>query len=649
MILTFGYAYPRRRVGENFMYCTVRHVVIFFSRLFCIFGAIYYIYRWVTYTAAGDQRELTTLKREILAPNKTTLMPHFSILSTAPNKFNVTTIHYTNTTDTYYLKQSVAELTRTLVDGHGTTETGVFINYNLTNPNQEYFEIVVQHQPPLPDYPWYKLTLFAPRRWDWKKNESAPVQPWTDQDKFNEYFYQPGYYVEIRYTPIEVHSPPVSSDNVFTNIKNFVGFGDEVVTYSYETTADFKPFPASVMQQMNYTADTTVFIIRPQSPLQFIYYTEDKTNFRDTMSSIGGLLSIAGSVIAFLFGAGLLSPWGKLVEMPFFRRKVAGSLAKAYDSNDGISKGPFTGRIEDIGKFDPDMASHEIRISLLKERMDELELVLTEYYLEGAIFQDYASQRLQLKKEKHEALVRAASTRNGVSGDMGGPGGQDIPLLPSQKLDEYRRQSTSGNHNWPNITAPLGHSRKFSDSSPYPQRQQPLSPPLPLPQSRSSYYGTKQGSGRHRQSSSEQSLLRHSDQHSPGRASDETVNQSTVSLLDQQGQPIYQASPMSPTYHQQQPRFSSSSSSPSSPPPLAPGYATRSKEEYTPFSVIHEVSGEVQPPTETTRGAGGDSWWRITDASSNGDSLRLSQLGPHQRYNGQGEFEVDMSDLRREP
>ncbi|KAG0012356.1 hypothetical protein BGZ81_001643 [Podila clonocystis] len=667
MILTFGYAYPRRRVGENFMYCIVRHVVIFFSRLFCIFGAIYYIYRWTTYAAAGDQRELTTLKRVIKAEFQQTLMPHFELFSTVPNKINVTSIYYTNLTGTYYLTETIAELTSTRVLESGHSTTRVSIDYNLTSSSAEYFEIVVQHQP-LPDYPWYKMSLYAPPKWDWKKNQTAEDQLWTDQDELNMYFYQPGYYVEIRYLPIEVHSPPLPG-NLFTNIKNFAGFGDEVVTYSYETTAHFKPFPASVMRENNYTADTTVIIIRPQSYLQFIYYTEEKTSFRDTMSAIGGLLSLAGSVIAFLFGAGLMSPWGKLVEMPYFRRKVAGSLAKAYGSEDGISKGPFTSRIEDIGKFDPDMASHEIRITLLKERMDELELVLTEFYLEGDIFQDYASERLQLKKEKHEALVRAASTRNGVVQGGGGPAGQDIPLLPSQKMDEYRRQSISGNHSRPSNVAPLGHSRKFSDSA-YPQRQQPLSPPLPLPQSRSSYYGTKQGGGggRHQQSSSEQSLLRHSDQYSPNRTSDETVNnnqdnnQSMISLLDQQGLPMYHASPMSPTYQhpsQQQgqghSRYSSSSSSPASPPPLTPGYATRPKEGITPFSVIHEVSGEMQPPTETihgVEGAGARNLWSrtSTDASvSHGDNRRLSQIRSHQRHSGHGEYEMDMSDMSREP
>ncbi|KFH63337.1 hypothetical protein MVEG_10747 [Podila verticillata NRRL 6337] len=674
-ILTFGYAYPRRRVGENFTYCLVRHVVIFFSRLFCIMGAIYYIYRWMKYAAAGDQRELNTLRRETQAPEGGTLMPWFAVLST---DMNVTAIHYTNTTNTYYLKQSIANLTELEDMGAGWQRTSVLINHNLTNENQEYFEVVLQHATTLPAYPWYRLNFFSPKFMleTSVKNSPSGTRKYTVQDQFNEYFYQPGHYVELRYTPIEVHDQAKMGDtsNLFTKLKIFAGFGDEDITYSYETTVSFKPFPAEVMAAQNYTADTTVIIIRPQSSLQFIYYREEKTNFRDTMSSIGGLLSLAGSVIAFLFGAGLLSPWGKLVEMPYFRRKVAGSLAKAYDSKDGISKGPFTGRIENIGKFDPDMASHEVRITLLKERMDELELVLTEYYLEGDIFQDYASERLHFKQAKHEALVRAASTRNGDVGGLGSE--QDIPLLPSQKMEAYRRQSISGNNSH-QPSFPLGHSRKFSDSAYSPQRQ-PLSPPLPVPQSRSSYYGTKPPvagtrPSTHHKSSSEQSLLRQSDSYSPGRASDETVNNnhhhynthtnesSMVSLLNQHGQPMYQASPMSPTYYppqqqqqqqqQQQARYSMSSSS-SAPP--SPGHS-RPKEEVSQFSVIHEVSGEI-PVATTDNGSTGaagagvrdDAWWRsTTEASLNhGENNRVATTG--QSNGGQG-LGLDISNMPREP
>lgn len=498
----------------------------------------------------------------------------------------------------------------------------------------------------------------------------------TDEDKFNEYFYQPGHYVELRYTPIEVHDQPKIGDasNLFTKIKIFAGFGDEVLTYSYETTVSFKPFSAAVMAAQNYTADTTVIIIRPQSSLQFIYYHDDRTNFRDTMSSIGGLLALAGSVIAFLFGAGLLSPWGKLVEVPYFRRKVAGSLAKAYGSQDGISRGPFTGNIKDIGKFDPDMSSHEVRITLLKERMDELELVLTEYYLEGNIFQDYASERLEIKQAKHEALVHAGLTQNGVSGGVGGMEGgmgeYDIPLLPSQKMEELRRQSISGNgHQQPSL--PLSHSRKFSDSAYNPQRQ-PLSPPLPVPQSRSSHYGSKPPTSgthpsTHNKSTSEQSLLRQSDQqHSPGRVSDEMennhhhhhyTNHSVVSLRDQHGQPIYQASPMSPTYHpphqqqqqqQQQAQYPMSSSS-STPP--SQGHSGP-KEEFSQFSEIpvttthHNGSGAG---AGAGVGAREDAWWSTTAASANqGENNNVVSQTTGPRHGGQG-LALDMSGMPREP
>ncbi|KAG0337332.1 hypothetical protein BG004_007679, partial [Podila humilis] len=662
------------------MYCTVRHIIIFLARLFCLVGAVWYIYRWVEYAVQGEQRPLNTLKREFQAPNSATVMPFLAITSTEPSKINVTRIQYRNTTGLYNPVAPVSSFVRygeTASDN--SQQVTVVIRANLTNANDEYFEIVLQHDRDLPAYPWFKINLFA-RESESQKKEA--VRLFTDQDIFNEYYYQPGHYVEIRYTPIEVHSPQPTkpSDNIFTRIKNYAGFAEDFVTYSYESSVSFKPFPASIMASRGYNNLTTVLMFRPQSALQFIYFTEEKTSFRDTMSSIGGLLSLAASVIAFLFGASLMSPWGKLVDMPYFRRKVAGSLAKAYASEDGISKGPFTSKIEDIGKFEQGMSSADVRITLLKERLDELELVLTEYYIEGEIFQDYASERLQIQAaKKNDALVRAATLAGqrrqqqqqaanfgsggvGVEADYGinayggGISNGDIPLLPSQTTDGYRRLSiSSGNRPF----VPMGHTRKASESS-YPQQQQQqqqLHPalPIPLPQSRSSFYEAGAGGGRggrNQKSSSEQSLLGFSDpNYSRASLSDETEmqQQQRVSLLDQQGQPTmmagggggrgpysppyYQPStPYSPTYQQQHQhqqyqhhhnhsRQESSSlgstltptspSSPSSPPSLpsppalrmgsrpAPAAAASTSQTtaagMTVFSVIHEVSTELTP------------------------------------------------------
>lgn len=81
---------------------------------------------------------------------------------------NVTAIHYTNATNTYYLEESIASLT-TLEDlGGGWQRTGVFINHNLTNAPQEYFEVVLQHATTLPAYPWYRLNFYSPKLEDEK-------------------------------------------------------------------------------------------------------------------------------------------------------------------------------------------------------------------------------------------------------------------------------------------------------------------------------------------------------------------------------------------------------------------------------------------------------------------------------------------------
>lgn len=87
----------------------------------------------------------------------------FTVLSTEPNKINVTAIHYTNTTSTYYLEESIADLTQLEDLGYGWQRTGVYINHNLTNDNQEYFEVVLQHATTLPAYPWYRLNFYSPR------------------------------------------------------------------------------------------------------------------------------------------------------------------------------------------------------------------------------------------------------------------------------------------------------------------------------------------------------------------------------------------------------------------------------------------------------------------------------------------------------
>ncbi|KAG0050129.1 hypothetical protein BGZ83_005088 [Gryganskiella cystojenkinii] len=187
---------------------------------------------------------------------------------------------------------------------------------------------------------------------------------------------------------------------------------------------------------------TSVIILRPQSNLTSLSYQAEETTFRDTMSSIGGLIGIVGSIIGFLFGAAVLSPWGFVAGLPWFRRRISGSLAKAYDSADGLSKGPFTTKIDEIGQFDPTtipeqgtktMSATEMKIILLKERLDELELVLSEFYLDGKVFKSYADEREKIK------LERAVSRRGNVSGG-GEKGKRGLLGLRSYKSQQQQQE-----------------------------------------------------------------------------------------------------------------------------------------------------------------------------------------------------------------
>ncbi|KAG0300145.1 hypothetical protein BGZ99_003901, partial [Dissophora globulifera] len=68
--------------------------------------------------------------------------------------------------------------------------------------------------------------------------------------------------------------------------------------------------------------------------------------------------------------------------------------------------GPFTIRPEDIGKFEKGISTTEQRMTLLKERVDELEFVLREYYSDGDIFQNYAERHEEKKLTKKVSLLR---------------------------------------------------------------------------------------------------------------------------------------------------------------------------------------------------------------------------------------------------
>jgi len=245
-----------------------------------------------------------------------------------------------------------------------------------------------------------------------------------------------------------------------------MGFGGEEHDFSYRSSVDHSPFPEGV-----YSNTTSIIVLRPQSNIEIIVYAQDKIAFRDVMSSVGGLIGMVGSVIVFLFGSSLISPWGFFSTIPYFQKRITGSMSKAYDGADGLSRGPFTTKIEDTGSFDRHLTTHDEKLILLKERVDELEIVLSEYYLNAEIFGKYAREREKIKLER--AATRA-SARKGGQGGQGGQGGgvghqhmrhASEPVLLSPFLASPLTQSNQELY-------PRGHSPEPSVTAYYEQQQQ---------------------------------------------------------------------------------------------------------------------------------------------------------------------------------
>ncbi|GJJ75583.1 hypothetical protein EMPS_07941 [Entomortierella parvispora] len=409
-ICTFGYSYPRRRVGENYMVCVIRVVVIAVARMACLLGAIWYIWNLVEYQNLGGDRPLNILVTQENTNYTGTITPKLNILSTATGDLNVTDVLFSNLTGNYGLEVGYSRGPSGL--GEGDTIFMDQIVDTLQAQSFDYVQVVIKHDPILPPYGWSQVSLIHPLSWS---------TTFSTMDLFNQYYFLPGHFVEIRYTPLTFNYYPTitPSNTTLEKFVNFLGFTSASTDYSYQSTVAHIPFPSGVYDNL-----TTVIILRPQSTLNQLSYQTEKTTFRDTMSSIGGLLGIVGSFIGFLFGASVLSPWGFIAGIPFFRRKISGSLAKAYDTPDGLSKGPFTTKIEEVGQFGPEIhekgngsvSAADLKLTMLKERLDELELVLSEYYLDGDVFKTYADERKKIKLERARSLL--GSSRKTFTGGL---------------------------------------------------------------------------------------------------------------------------------------------------------------------------------------------------------------------------------------
>ncbi|KAF9143474.1 hypothetical protein BGX30_000363 [Mortierella sp. GBA39] len=428
-ICTFGYTYPRRRVGENVTVCIFRTIVIFVTRLGCILGTIWYLHNLVEYLKLGDARPYNVLSIENES-NNGTVAPVLNIFSANENAVNLTSMSYHDLRGEFPLDPQLGDYDpNILVLGSG-------VNTLDTKEGQdEYMQYILRHDP-LYASEWTRVGLIHP-------NSTTNI---TDSRDFsNQYYFYPGHIVEIRYEPLEFHTVNRQSDNTNTleRFTYFLGFGGETVGYSYKSSVTHMPFPAT--RPAAWDNLTTVIIIRPASIIASVSYNEEKTSIRATLLGIGGLLGIVSSIIVFLFGVSVMSPWGFIAGIPYFRRRITGSLAEAYTSQGGLSKGPFTTDKSDIGKFEPGMST-EMRVAMVKEQLDELELVLMEYYIDGAVFQGYDQERTKVK------VLRAASMRSRMSGVDGqvGSGEQGLhhsltgdPLSPSSRVNVGRGRRSS--------------------------------------------------------------------------------------------------------------------------------------------------------------------------------------------------------------
>ncbi|KAF9148336.1 hypothetical protein BG015_009931 [Linnemannia schmuckeri] len=425
-ICTFGYPYPRRRVGENVTVCIFRTIVIFITRLACLLGTVWYLNNLVEYLKLGDARPYNILSIENES-NNGTVAPVLNIFSVyGADAVNLTSMSYHDLTGEYPLDPQVGDDPNILVLGSGVG------SLDAKDGKGEYMRYVLRHSPRYAS-DWTRVGLIHP-------NSSTTVV--DSRDISNQYYFYPGHIVEIRYEPLKFHNVKRQSNYTITfeRFKYFLGFGGETIGYSYKSSVTHMPFPAA--RPATWDNFTTVLIIRPASVIASESYNEEKTSVRATMSDIGGLVGIVGSILVFLFGVSVMSPWGFISGIPYFRRRITESLAEAYTSQGGLSKGPFTTHQSNIGKFEPGMST-EMRVAMVKEQLDELELVLMEYYIDGAVFQGYDQERTKVK------VRRAASIRSrmsGVDGHVQGGGGNGKnmmmePLtLPSRMLFESQHQ-----------------------------------------------------------------------------------------------------------------------------------------------------------------------------------------------------------------
>ncbi|KAF9350425.1 hypothetical protein BGX26_011401 [Mortierella sp. AD094] len=320
------------------------------------------------YVLQGSDRPFSILEHEELNENGAPA-PTLCIYSTVSGMFSIDNISYSNKTGE--TEMPISRHNGTLPDGSGET---ICVSSRVPNLkagwNMESIKIVIRQHNSSAATNWTFAGLVHPQ------NNATEL---TSEDTTNRYFFYTGHIIEIRYAALHRYQAyrPVIGDPIWKKIKAFLGYGGQIELYSYKSSVDHIPFANGA-----YDNTTTVIVIRPLTDVESITYAVEKTTFRDTLAKIGGLMGIIASVIIYLFGHTRFSPWGAMARFPPFKSLIIselGEVRKGYRP----SNGPFTVRVEEIGTYNDSMSSD---VNSLKERLDELEVVLAEYYLESQFF-----------------------------------------------------------------------------------------------------------------------------------------------------------------------------------------------------------------------------------------------------------------------
>lgn len=211
------------------------------------------------------------------------------------------------------------------------------------------------------------------------------------KDHSNIYFYKPGYLVEIRYRPIHIYTDlaPNSKDynTPLSKMRRSFGFGHLYEDYSYITSITYQPTGDNpVVPKGSYgpygLPTVATIVLRPESAFETISYSEEKITLQTTLARIGGFLSLIGALIAFFFGMSAISPWGVITLIPCLRQEVSNS----FISSNGYR--PFTTPLENVKESGSttEPQTEDVETRYLKERLNQLEQVLSQYYLDGKVF-----------------------------------------------------------------------------------------------------------------------------------------------------------------------------------------------------------------------------------------------------------------------